>query len=146
MDSIASNDYNGVVSHVIHISMENNPLKRVLKKISRPGDRGPAGGASDLRVAAVKDVTEDKPYCAKVGGKDLAVFKSEGKYYALANACSHAGGPLCQGRIEGGAVVCPWHGSKFSLKSGEAVHGPAVEGVDAFELEVRGDDLYLKKP
>ena len=103
------------------------------------------GAEGDIRVAAVKDIAADRPFCAKAGGKELAVFKSEGKYYALANACSHAGGPLCQGLIEGGEVVCPWHGSKFRIKSGEVVHGPAVKGVDTFELEVRGDDLYLKK-
>ncbi len=139
---------NGSQTSVQVIIMEKNPLKRVLRKFLCPEDRLGSGGgpAGDLRVAAVKDIPEGRPFCATVGGKEVAVFRSGGKFLALANTCAHMGGPLCQGLVADGKVACPWHGAQFSLETGAVLKGPATKGVASYELEVRGEDLYLKRP
>jgi len=126
--------------------MEKNPLKRVLKKFLCSGECDCVGGgpSGDVRVAAVKDVPEDKGLCAEAGGQELAVFRHKGKFYALANACAHMGGPLCQGKVADGQVTCPWHGARFDVTNGDVLAGPAKRGVASFELEVRGEDLFLK--
>ena len=56
-------------------------------------------------------------------GISVAVFNSGGKLYALEAECGHRKGPLDQGRVVGGAVVCPWHGARFNLESGEVDGG-----------------------
>ena len=72
-----------------------------------------------------------------VDKKDLAVFRYEGKVYALSNRCPHQGGPLCEGRIRNGYVECPWHAYQFGIKDGkgpsefgDAIHSYPVEEID----------------
>ncbi len=63
---------------------------------------------------------------ASVNGADILLYKNHRKIYALGNSCSHAGGPLHEGKVDAdGCVRCPWHHSVFDLATGEVVHGPA---------------------
>jgi len=71
------------------------------------------GDASGLAEGALKLV--------EVEGRDLVVVRIEGEVYALDNRCPHLGGPLSGGRVEGRAVVCPWHGWQWDAKTGRAV-------------------------
>src|SRR5437016_4139354 len=75
-----------------------------------------------MKIAAL---TESKPQLATANGREIALFKINGNIHALDNACSHAGGPLCQGTVAGPVVTCPWHGSKFDVTTGTVVGGPA---------------------
>ncbi len=99
------------------------------------------GGA--VRVASAADVVEGKPFCASAGGLKLSLFRLNGKYYALSNLCKHQGGPLCQGQVVDGAIVCPWHGSTFRIETGQVVKGPAEVAVESYPVELRGGDLYV---
>jgi nitrite reductase/ring-hydroxylating ferredoxin subunit len=54
----------------------------------------------------------------EVDGKDIALFLVDGEIHALENVCLHAGGPLHEGTLEDGYVVCPWHQWRFELKTG----------------------------
>ena len=124
--------------------MENNPIKRILRRFVGAPECDCGATGTDVRVAAVKDVPADKPLCVTVGGKEMAVCRLGDKFYALDNFCAHMGGPLCQGRVDDGVVTCPWHGAKYRVENGEVVSGPAKKGVGSQELEVRGEDLFLK--
>lgn len=96
-----------------------------------------------VKVASVKEVAEGKPFCAKANGNEIALFLVKGKYYAVENKCSHAGGPLCGGALDGGTVTCPWHGSKFDVASGQVLGGPAETAQKTFQVRVRGSDIEV---
>lgn len=98
-----------------------------------------------LKVCAVSEVTEGKPFCAQVSGQKLAIFRIGPSFYALDNLCTHQGGPICEGPTQDGRVTCPWHGSEFDVKTGQVINGPAKLGPRTYPLEVRGQYIYLKK-
>jgi nitrite reductase/ring-hydroxylating ferredoxin subunit/uncharacterized membrane protein len=72
---------------------------------------------------------------AKTGEADVLLARQHGRVCALAHACSHMGGPLSEGTLKDGSVVCPWHSSEFALDDGHVMNGPAT--IDQPTLEVR---------
>lgn len=68
----------------------------------------------------IKSLTEDGPVEAKVDGKKFAVVLHKGKVYALNGVCTHMGGPLGDGKVEGDEIVCPWHAGKYNIMTGKA--------------------------
>jgi nitrite reductase/ring-hydroxylating ferredoxin subunit/uncharacterized membrane protein len=62
----------------------------------------------------------------RVGDADVLLVRQHGRLCALAHSCSHLGGPLSEGTLKDGSVVCPWHGSEFSLDDGRVLNGPAT--------------------
>lgn len=80
----------------------------------------------------------------EVGGRALVLARSAGQVYALAESCSHLGGPLADGQIEDGCVTCPWHGSRFDLATGMPVDGPAAIPQPCFETRVRDGQIEVR--
>ena len=80
----------------------------------------------------------------KVGGEQVAIFNVDGKLYATQNACTHAGGPLCEGSLWGDTVTCPWHGSEFDVRTGEVLNGPADTPLKVYHVEVQGGLIVLR--
>ncbi len=60
-----------------------------------------------------------------IGGKEIMVVNVGGNLYALDNKCTHMGGPLAKGKLDGFVVTCPWHGSQFDVRTGTIKRGPA---------------------
>jgi nitrite reductase/ring-hydroxylating ferredoxin subunit len=77
-------------------------------------------------VAADSDVTEGALTAVDVDARKVLLTRVAGKVCALENTCTHAGGPLNEGTVENGEVVCPWHGSRFRLSDGAVLGGPAT--------------------
>ena len=69
-------------------------------------------------------------------GTDVAVFNLDGTFYAIENVCTHDGGILTGGPIEGDVIVCPRHGARFDLMTGEVKALPAVFPVNAYPVRV----------
>lgn len=84
------------------------------------------------------------PKLAEVAGIPVLVSRRAGRLAAIANTCTHRGGPLDEGEFEDGCVVCPWHGSKFSLADGSIVRGPATAPQPAFDVRVRDGCVELR--
>ena len=63
---------------------------------------------------------------ARAGNTDVLLVRQRGRVCALAHACAHLGGPLSEGTLKDGSVVCPWHGSEFALEDGRVLNGPAT--------------------
>lgn len=76
----------------------------------------------------------------------LLARASDGALCALADTCTHLGGPLREGSREGDAVVCPWHGSCFDLRTGEVIRGPAVFPQARFEVRTRDGRIEFGLP
>lgn len=73
---------------------------------------------------------------AEVDGVIVAVFNIDGEYLAIEDVCTHDGGGLAGGAIEGCNVICPRHGAKFCLRTGEALTPPAYEPVRTYRTRV----------
>ncbi len=80
----------------------------------------------------------------EVEGNRIALFNLDGDVYAIDDACTHDGGPLSEGSVQGDEVVCPRCGSRFSVVSGQARGLPAMEDVASYEVRVTGDDVEVE--
>ncbi len=95
------------------------------------------GSASDVPEGRVRVVE-----CA--GGRSLALANVDGELFAIDNVCTHDAGPLGEGELFQGRVICPRHGAAFDPKSGKVLTLPAVRDVAAFEVTLEGDDVYIE--
>ncbi len=96
----------------------------------------------------IADTKHIQPSCLKevqVDGENICIVNVEGKYYAIGSICTHEGGPLADGTLEGYEVECPWHGSKFDVRTGEVTSPPASEPEPAYEVKVDGNSILIKK-
>jgi nitrite reductase/ring-hydroxylating ferredoxin subunit len=92
-----------------------------------------SGPAEWTDVADDTDVTEGVLSVVDVDDRKVLLTRVDGIVCALENTCSHAGGPLNEGSVEDGHVVCPWHGSRFRLRDGAVLGGPATFPQPHFE-------------
>jgi 3-phenylpropionate/trans-cinnamate dioxygenase ferredoxin subunit len=81
-----------------------------------------------------------------VAAQTYALFKVSGIIYCVANRCTHLGGPLCQGRLESFVVQCPWHGSRFDVRTGAVVGPPARAPVKAYPVTVEAGRVWVDLP
>ncbi len=77
------------------------------------------------------------------GDKILCVANVNGTITAMDNVCLHRGGPLGQGTIEGGKVVCPWHGWQWDPQTGEATHNAAAK-VAVYPVRMENEDVLIQ--
>ncbi len=78
----------------------------------------------------------------QIDGKTIALANVDGTFYAIDNVCLHHGGPLGGGTLAGKVVTCPWHGWAYDVTTGKVTQNPSV-GVNCFQLEVRGEDIFV---
>ncbi len=96
------------------------------------------------KVVEPGELEDDSVKMAVVTGKLLAVSRCGGRYGALDNVCPHKGGPLGQGQIEEGKLVCPWHGREYDPVSGHC--DGYEESVPSYPVEEREDGVYVGLP
>ena len=92
------------------------------------------------------DVPEGGAKCVTMNGKPYALFKVGGTVYCLDNRCTHVGGPLCRGKLEGPVVTCPLHGSRFDVQTGQVVGPPARAPVRSYPVTVNGGVVRADLP
>jgi nitrite reductase/ring-hydroxylating ferredoxin subunit/uncharacterized membrane protein len=95
-------------------------------------------------AAARADVPEDGPLRVEMAGQQVVLVGVSGQLHAMGATCSHYGGPLEQGSIEGECLVCPWHGSHFRLIDGSVARGPATAPQLSYDVRVVSDRVQLK--
>ncbi len=94
-----------------------------------------AGKVDEIPAGRVKLVVD--------GDLRIALCNVDGEFYAIEDVCTHDGGPLDQGQLEGDEIECPRHGARFNVRTGEATQMPAVIGVRTFPVKVEGDTVYV---
>lgn len=97
-----------------------------------------------VRVASSSDIPSDKMKVVQYKGQAVCIANAMGSYYAIRNTCTHMGGPLAQGKLEGHVVECPWHGSRFDLATGEVKRGPAQTPEPVFEVKIEGTAILIR--
>ena len=90
------------------------------------------------------ELAERKPRCAEWNDKKVLLYREAGEIYAIGTICSHAGGPLHQGEIDGPFVECPWHHSVFDMRDGSIKHGPATQPQATFDARVRDGRIEIR--
>ncbi|MCI4317083.1 MAG: Rieske 2Fe-2S domain-containing protein [Thermoplasmata archaeon] len=101
--------------------------------------------SATLRIEKATLPTEGKPVRVTVNGVAIAVFRVGTTLHAIDARCTHVGGPLDLGAVNGVQVTCPLHGSVFDLTNGKVVRGPAARPVAAYRVSVDGEALVLEK-
>jgi len=99
-----------------------------------------------VRVGKASDVPQGRAEVFDVEDRKIAVFRIDDAFYAIEDICTHDGGPLAEGEVEEDQVICPRHGSRFDIKTGEALTLPAVTPVDTYPVRVEGNELYIGLP
>jgi nitrite reductase (NADH) small subunit/3-phenylpropionate/trans-cinnamate dioxygenase ferredoxin subunit len=97
-----------------------------------------------VSVASSSEIPQDKMKIVQYKGQPVCLANVKGKYYAIRNTCSHLGGPLAQGKLEGLVVECPWHGSRFDLTTGEVKRGPAQTPEPVYEVKTEGTMILIR--
>ena len=97
-----------------------------------------------VKTAKTDEVLPGQAKMVEVSGKEIALFNVDGSFYAIDNACTHVGGPLSEGELDGPQVTCPWHRSIFNVTTGEVVGPPAGRGVTRYDTRVEGNDVEVE--
>jgi 3-phenylpropionate/trans-cinnamate dioxygenase ferredoxin subunit len=95
-------------------------------------------------VASVTDLPDPGRILVEVDDRMIALFHVGGIFYAIDDVCTHDGGPLAEGRLEGFAIVCPRHGAKFDIRDGRVLSMPATKPTVAHEVKVEGGEVFVR--
>lgn len=99
-----------------------------------------------IRVLPFDQLAEGDTFRADINGYTVCIVKSDGQVFAVQEFCTHRYGPLSEGCIRDGRIICPWHASAFDVRSGEVADGPAKVGLMTFPVEVRANYIAVKVP
>ena len=97
------------------------------------------------RALAEGELAEGVPRRVEVGGVRVVLVRRGVHVRALGDVCSHLGGPLSEGTVQGEAITCPWHGSTFALEDGRVLAGPATMPQPRFEARVRNGYVEVRR-
>lgn len=92
-----------------------------------------------IAAARVGEIEDGDSKLIELDDSDVAVYNLGGDYFAIEDICTHDGGEISSGWLDGDRAVCPRHFAEFSIKTGEALKAPAYEGVHSFPVRVRED-------
>ena len=98
---------------------------------------------SFIDVAKTDEIASGQMKGVKSAGKDLLITNIDGKYYAIGSKCSHRGGDLSKGKLNGKIITCPLHGSKFDVTTGKLTGGPAQRDEPVFEVKIEGNIIKV---
>ena len=91
----------------------------------------------------VDELGEGEGRVVDASGRAVAVFRVDGRYYAIDNTCPHRGGPLGEGDVEGTVVTCPWHAWRWDVTTGANVNNPAVR-VACYPVTVENGQIVVR--
>jgi 3-phenylpropionate/trans-cinnamate dioxygenase ferredoxin subunit len=97
-----------------------------------------------VRVARADEIRPGEKQIVEVDGMLVVVVNLNGQFYALEDVCTHDGGPLGEGELEDGQIVCPRHGAHFDVRTGSALTLPAFEPVPTYQVQLLDGDLLVE--
>ncbi|WP_441291897.1 DUF2231 domain-containing protein [Sorangium sp. KYC3313] len=95
-------------------------------------------------VLPAAELAEGKPRRVEAEGIPIVLVRTADRIYALGEVCAHLGGPLSEGSLADGGIVCPWHGSRFRLEDGCVIDGPATTPQPCFDAVVRNGMIEVR--
>jgi 3-phenylpropionate/trans-cinnamate dioxygenase ferredoxin subunit len=98
-----------------------------------------------IDVDAVTSLSAGDVSLLDVDGTKVAVFNIGGRFYAIEDICSHDGGTLADGEVDGFEIECPRHGARFDLRTGKVTAPPAYEDIRVFGVRVRHGRVQVRR-
>ncbi|HXL55641.1 MAG TPA: Rieske 2Fe-2S domain-containing protein, partial [Chitinophagaceae bacterium] len=95
-----------------------------------------------VQVCDVNDIAEDRAKMFCINEERIAVFKTQGKLFAVSNVCKHQNGPLGEGKVLDGCITCPWHGYQYLPHNGQSPP-PFKEKVSTYDVKLDGSDVWV---
>ena len=95
-------------------------------------------------VCKTSEISDPGKEIFEVEDQLVVVFHVEGKFYCIDDVCTHDGGPLSDGNLDGCQIACPRHGARFDITNGAALTMPATEGTRAHEVKIEGEQVLVK--
>jgi nitrite reductase/ring-hydroxylating ferredoxin subunit/uncharacterized membrane protein len=103
-------------------------------------------GSEDYEaVMTLSNVEENKLYRVTAAGVPVVLLRQGSQFYAISATCPHAGGPLDEGTLTGDIVECPWHASRFCMRDGRVLTGPATVNAPRYDVRVRNGQVEIKR-
>jgi len=106
-------------------------------------DQQPAG--PDLTLGVALSDFRDNRLLGLVGDQPVLLVRSDSEIFALDAHCTHYHGPLAEGLISGDTVRCPWHHACFSVRTGEALHAPAIAPLSTWKVEEKDGRIFVRE-
>jgi nitrite reductase (NADH) small subunit len=100
------------------------------------GERVKVGSLSEFPPGTGRQV--------QAGGRAVAVFNVGGTIHAIDGICTHRGGPLGEGELNGTVVTCPWHGGQFDVTTGSVLKPPPAQGVRAYKVVIEAGSIVVE--
>lgn len=97
-----------------------------------------------VTVASTDEIPPGVMRKVSLGDKDVVLANVDGKYYAIGNVCTHEEGPLDEGIVDKYEIECPWHSSRFDLRTGAVTQGPADTPEPRYEIRVEGNSIRIR--
>ncbi|HEY5648128.1 MAG TPA: Rieske (2Fe-2S) protein, partial [Nitrospiria bacterium] len=95
-----------------------------------------------VTVARTEDFPSGECRVVEVENIEVALINREGSFFAVDNVCPHQGGPLGQGDVENGTIICPWHGWRFNIENGEKTNNPELK-VKTYPVRVENGEVKI---
>lgn len=95
------------------------------------------------RIASLSQLRDDEAFPAKLGETSIALYRLNGRIYALDDVCTHEYALLSQGFIEGCAIECPLYQAKFDIITGKCLAAPATTDLNCYAVRIDGDEVYV---
>ncbi len=99
-----------------------------------------------VKVANLSELTPGTRKMVELDEVTVAIFNVNGQVYCIEDICTHDGGPLADGDIDGYSIACPRHGALFDLRDGQVLSMPAVVPVPTYRVKIEGDDIFVESP
>ena len=99
-----------------------------------------------IPVATVDEIPNGTRKLFEIDGEPIAVFNIAGKYFAIADVCSHDDGPVAEGELTGYEIECPRHGAHFDVRNGKVLSFPAIVDIPAYPVKIEDDEVLVGLP
>lgn len=96
-----------------------------------------------IKVATTSDLAPGEKMLVEYDGLPVGLFNIDGDFYAIGDICTHDGGPLVEGNLQGDVVVCPRHGARFDVRTGAVRSLPAYGPVPTYQVKIESDDILI---
>jgi 3-phenylpropionate/trans-cinnamate dioxygenase ferredoxin subunit len=95
-----------------------------------------------IKVAKTSDLAPGEKMLVEYDEEDVGLFNIDGQIYAISDVCTHDDGPLVEGQLDDEWIVCPRHGARFNIKTGQQTM-PAITPVPLYEVKIEGNDILI---
>ncbi len=100
--------------------------------------------AKFIKVARADEIAPGEKKIVEVDGIEVVVVNLDGEFYAIEDVCTHDGGPLGEGKLNGCQLICPRHGARFDVRTGAALTRPAFEAAPTHQVKIQDGDVLVE--